>query len=1451
MFQQGGDVIGDSFAKAMLRELPNVKPIPVEASEKDKESVQKLIDAVDDMGKAVDAELEDQTEVLRRILSEIRNLRSITHRADRRERSATGNRGSSSAGTGGSGRSRSTSDILSNVSVRRAGRAGGAGGGGAASPIGDIKKIDPSALVRKLGMANIGTMLGTVMMGAMGQALDSFVQSTGVRLSGVFDGMFAEEFSFATDMKAIVNSTREYGQELKTAQGEALDLGLVTREIGFGRQEFQNALMKSSRKGFVTEMRYGKMTKQTYEDQQLVLKNSLSTAYALNMESGSTAEMFDRWQKSLQLNNMQLYQVGRSMQHISRETGVTGDALAAAVQSSESMFKNMKKAGVLTESTMSTVIRSQALATKYGVEELDSAINQGLASYNEMLKMQDKNLQAFLIRAIQGSQELSSAWKAGMALDETFKPQFNDAILKQMQTNLGQVGMGNMDVSKLDQEMQLLRTDYVKATQAGDKALAKSISDRIFRAETLLENLGMSLGEMEAMAKKLREEAKTPAQRITDLNAQLASAATGEGKAAIQRDIASIQQSIARKMMGDMDLALSSGRSMDEALENARSTLIGSGMDIAGATNAQAMEQMFSQTLTHMESELSRLGKNSGDLLRESGFESFDQLQTALMSGDGSQRELGIKAFQSLENVISTQAKDEMNPINEINQNIREINDNIKFMVGGTIVGLSATALLAVIGGAIGLKTGSTIMGGAQLFKTLSSFTKRGGVAAASGADDVVAGANAAATGTRAAGTVADVATTSTKAGGMLGKASGMMGKAGGFVSKMGMPIAKAVGMGGARAGLIAGSGGTLAIALAAVDGLMGAFNGFSNTAENFKDILGEGEGQFKEVSWAMRGASTWAGMLTGILDGLSFGLLGLVGLKQPIEKIFSYIYFAIMHPIEKLFVGIKNGFMAGIAPIVERLSATWEKFKAAFSTLGAKLGEAFGKIAKALGFDGASFGSTMEAVGWAAEQAGWFIGFALVPAVNILVASLEWLIWGFTKAAEYAVWWIDSVMGFAEGVTKFFKGDFQGVWDDFSGWIVRSVKGIGGFVGELFGNLWKFLPSEEFGTMLGDVFMWGLDFYWSYWTETVPSMFGTLFQWFFMSLPGYLMQGGRYIVAAAPKVFAYIWDSMKLGFVTVMDNLKIQFIETLDSIVEYIKDIPNKIKNQVVDTATDVAAEATTTGGMVGGGLGFALGGPMGAAAGFAAAKVAGFDVGTNEVKKGGLAFIHQGEAIVPKDQTDILAQGSGSFNSEKVASSYSERGAFDGSSVVDEAFYQFGRLTKMAGVDLNDVFESAKESIANTPIGAATKSLYLTENRDDIDAQLDRAMTQQDTNRVAAGTMMYTPEDAADYIYQQLAGSTPSSSASMGALDVIASLNEQQLQVQRETLEQLRELNRNQGGSMNFFGGADAEQLEGITLGLKQKSNSYKKSTLRGYWQDIQSVPSNPQDNYENRPA
>lgn len=185
----------------------------------------------------------------------------------------------------------------------------------------------------------------------------------------------------------------------------------------------------------------------------------------------------------------------------------------------------------------------------------------------------------------------------------------------------------------------------------------------------------------------------------------------------------------------------------------------------------------------------------------------------------------------------------------------------------------------------------------------------------------------------------------------------------------------------GLRGALAGGTLGLSQIIFGAVDMVFGAVTGFQNTGKNFEGVMKAMGKSTKDLTWGMYASSTIAGGLTGILDGLTFGMLRLTGVADFLEQALSLVFYSIFSVIE--------GFISGIMVAVDMVKPALKSLYDSFAGLGNALLGLFNAFAGIFGVEAKNAGQAFAMLYNVLKPVGKAIGMI----VGVPLGAVLWTI--------------------------------------------------------------------------------------------------------------------------------------------------------------------------------------------------------------------------------------------------------------------------------------------------------------------------------------------------------------------------------------------------------------------------------------------------------------------------
>lgn len=246
-----------------------------------------------------------------------------------------------------------------------------------------------------------------------------------------------------------------------------------------------------------------------------------------------------------------------------------------------------------------------------------------------------------------------------------------------------------------------------------------------------------------------------------------------------------------------------------------------------------------------------------------------------------------------------------------------------------------------------------------------------------------------------------------------------------------------------------------LNLIFAVIDGIIGAVTGFMSASDHFKTLVEDTELGYGKVTAGMYASATVGGTLAGVLDGLSFGIISLLGLRKPIERFFSFFIFGVLDSLWEFGKGVYEAF--DISWLMGQFSELGAQFtdliNSIFGSDFADMGEAFASLMKTLK---PAFNVLGKVVGFIASAIVNVVGGVLVGALKTIVAICQGIValvggirWFFSNdfswqklfdgIAANMKWVWDGMVSWASGLGNTlyegFQKALQDVWSWFTSW--------------------------------------------------------------------------------------------------------------------------------------------------------------------------------------------------------------------------------------------------------------------------------------------------------------------------------------------------------------------------------------------------------------------------------
>lgn len=876
---------------------------------------------------------------------------------------------------------------------------------------------------------------------------------------GLVGGDDGGDISHMREMSRLAYYVEGATKSSVTLQNEWAKTNNYVAETGFHTSVFNSQLSKIMSRG-IKSLKLGRQ----------ITKTGLHAATALGANADQTMDVFFSWNEQLGMSTHMMDDMSRRMQRIGRETGITGDNLMEVARASDSVLKKLRDYSKLTSTSAESVLSMMAQAKKLGVDDQVGKMLSALTSKNEFLFRADPQTKMLLVQL--------SSFMSGGANKNLLTP--------------GAPGI-------LDSRES--RKDFAKSFEKFANKYGASLSDdflqdpanlaQIERINLMLEPLGVTLEQLRRMQDAAMVGTDSYADALAKLvKEQNTGILTAEEMAAIEKK--------------KNKLTIDTGASLLSAFQ-----------DASDKNRASSIEDVFGKMKINddMRKDMGSMGVNMSDpttalqqvaeKIKNAGGEDFTgKIKAAIASDKAAGGTANLRSLmEEMQDSIKKQTvkdAESTNPIDEAALQLKIANGELRDKLNPNLL-----ALIRAIGPTGFIALGMASLGASMATLALNIATAFPGFAKAmattlgkvwKGASKVaVASGGAMATGGRAIANGGRAA---------VAGATGLLGK----TKALGKTALVGAGKLGAKAGLTAGTGGAALVLFAAIDAAMGAWEGYENTAKNFGKTI-------EEVTLGMTVASTTGGALAGALDGLTFGLLGLFGIKEPLEKVLSWITYTFIAGFEALWQGIVNGFsktMEFLDPVWQYLYSAWGRFE-----------EAVVGLLNEFGLAGTNFSEIMDGVRgifegiWSAVKPvfGFFgniLGGTLATALTVLAGALGVVIDILAFLINILKYFVKTIKLIATpfiyvgevvaNIVKGIFGWFKWLWDVLVGHsiIPDLVYGIIDFFLMLPINIMKSLASLTLGIFnwISDTVVSGISGASTWIYDNFIGIFGKIFDW-------------------------------------------------------------------------------------------------------------------------------------------------------------------------------------------------------------------------------------------------------------------------------------------------------------------------------------------------------------------
>jgi molybdopterin converting factor small subunit len=322
---------------------------------------------------------------------------------------------------------------------------------------------------------------------------------------------FKDLNNFREGIRSIIHMQEGFSKENREIENAFFDITKATIASGVSYERYAQVYLSNLERGFDIETAQDKLAtkdmgrlmkeetlmKRRVGRMKSIQTSALNTATMLNINGDALNEMFMDWHYHLGLSSVELAEMGRHMQSISRTSGVTGNQLEKAMQSSNAVIKNLERQGVASIDNIKKVTQFMTSAQKFGFEnasEFMSILTDSDAYLNsDMSKFLDNVVGS--IKDVDLQESVRINLRMGTILeDKTAMKGLSEGLEQYSIGVFDTFGSKITDATKMTEELQRLRSGTTE-----EKMRAMQIQNHF-------KNMGMEIGEVQKAILSTREQ---------------------------------------------------------------------------------------------------------------------------------------------------------------------------------------------------------------------------------------------------------------------------------------------------------------------------------------------------------------------------------------------------------------------------------------------------------------------------------------------------------------------------------------------------------------------------------------------------------------------------------------------------------------------------------------------------------------------------------------------------------------------------------------------------------------------------------------------------------------------------------------------------------------------------------------------------------------------------------
>jgi len=516
-----------------------------------------------------------------------------------------------------------------------------------------IDKSVTSSVKRNLSeLSGVVTEIGgqTVMDGILGPG--SYYKG----LTGSLIDIAKHENNIALQSKQIAFQTEGITAANYEQQKQYLVLEETAYRTGVSRNKFQEVFLQNQKKGIRNQ-----------NDLKEITTAQLFAEKQIGLEAGSLGDDFVKLKQQSGFTNIQINQVAMGLKEAARFSGLTGQELKAAYDSSKGILENMRNAATLTADSVKNITTTMAEAQKLGVDKQVGNLLDTASASSKLLLSGASGTKTLLFQAASSVGKVAELQNG--VLIQTKQGQ--KALAEGMQNVLKRFGVSSAEeIDKLSDSAKMQLNLRLKAAY------------------------DMDIGEFKNSLKSIQEGSKGYSDRIADINKELANVSlTAEERLDLETKRSKLEKEKYQDSVGflvkldettkklgkdgkDMntvfaefgkDLNLEKNKELQLRINELAQER---GMDITKLSAKEKTELALTDAITNINKGLEEAGKADRKI-------DPAKIQQALAGGPAAMRTLTAE-IQKGQQELATQEAAKADPQLEIQQKMLELNDKVQ-----------------------------------------------------------------------------------------------------------------------------------------------------------------------------------------------------------------------------------------------------------------------------------------------------------------------------------------------------------------------------------------------------------------------------------------------------------------------------------------------------------------------------------------------------------------------------------------------------------------------------------------------------------------------------------------------------------------------------------------------------------------------------------------------------